>query len=184
MCYLARWDRRKRPDLFFDLVARFPQVRFVAVGQSRDPAYDRGCARPTPISRTSSSRASWTSSGSQRLSRILGRSWIVVNTAAREGLPNAFLEAAAHRCAILESRWTPTASLRGSARGSGRGRLRRRPEPGCSSATAGANGASRGYAHVRDTFELHRAVNRHLEVYGANSVGERTEENVALSGLG
>jgi glycosyltransferase involved in cell wall biosynthesis len=37
------------------------------------------------------------------LSRLLGRSWILVNTAAREGLPNAYIEAAAHRCAILSA---------------------------------------------------------------------------------
>src|SRR6185312_6099103 len=41
VCYLARWDRRKRPHLFFDLVERFPGVRFLAVGRSRDAAYDR-----------------------------------------------------------------------------------------------------------------------------------------------
>jgi hypothetical protein len=33
----------------------------------------------------------------------LGKSWILVNTAAREGLPNAFIEAAAHQCAILSA---------------------------------------------------------------------------------
>jgi glycosyltransferase involved in cell wall biosynthesis len=40
---------------------------------------------------------------SHRLSGILGESWILVNTSAREGLPNAFLEACAHRCAILSA---------------------------------------------------------------------------------
>src|SRR4029079_11879393 len=33
----------------------------------------------------------------------LNESWILVNTAVREGLPNAFLEAAAHGCAILSA---------------------------------------------------------------------------------
>ena len=32
---------------------------------------------------------------------VLGRSWILVNSSAREGLPTAFIEAAAHRCGIL-----------------------------------------------------------------------------------
>ena len=40
---------------------------------------------------------------SDDLSRILGASWIIMNTSAREGLPNSMLEAAAHRCAILSS---------------------------------------------------------------------------------
>ena len=35
------------------------------------------------------------------LSDLLGESWILVNTAEREGLPTSFLEAFAHGCAIL-----------------------------------------------------------------------------------
>jgi len=34
-------------------------------------------------------------------SEVLGRSWILVNSSLREGLPTTFVEAAAHRCAIL-----------------------------------------------------------------------------------
>jgi glycosyltransferase involved in cell wall biosynthesis len=37
------------------------------------------------------------------ISSILNESWILVNTATREGLPNAFLEALAHKCALLSS---------------------------------------------------------------------------------
>jgi len=36
VCYVARLDRRKRPELFLDLAAKFPHVRFVAAGISRD----------------------------------------------------------------------------------------------------------------------------------------------------
>ena len=36
-------------------------------------------------------------------SQILEKSWIYVNTSIRECLPVSFLEAAAHRCAILSS---------------------------------------------------------------------------------
>jgi glycosyltransferase involved in cell wall biosynthesis len=38
-----------------------------------------------------------------KLSSILSKSWVMVNTAAREGLPNSFIEAAAHGCAILSA---------------------------------------------------------------------------------
>ncbi len=38
---------------------------------------------------------------SDELTKVLSKSWILVNTSAREGLPNAFLEATANRCAIL-----------------------------------------------------------------------------------
>jgi len=36
-----------------------------------------------------------------RLFDYLSEAWVLINTAAREGLPLTFIEAAAHRCAIL-----------------------------------------------------------------------------------
>lgn len=38
---------------------------------------------------------------SSEWSNVLSKSWILVNTSLREGLPTTFIEAAAHRCAIL-----------------------------------------------------------------------------------
>jgi glycosyltransferase involved in cell wall biosynthesis len=38
---------------------------------------------------------------SDRFQEILSQSWIIVNTALREGLPRSFLEAASFKCAIL-----------------------------------------------------------------------------------
>jgi len=40
VCYLARLDRRKRPELFLDLARQFPEVRFIALGKSRNARYD------------------------------------------------------------------------------------------------------------------------------------------------
>ena len=104
MTYIARWDKRKRPWLFLDLARRFPQYRFVAVGRSEDAAYDAQLRRlyggignleiPGFVDRFSEAA---------RLQGILARSWIMVNTAAREGLPLTFLEASAYGCAILSA---------------------------------------------------------------------------------
>jgi len=103
VCFVARWDRRKRPELFFELARAFPRVRFLAAGKSRDPAYEMalrkrygGLANVEMLGFIDQFRG-------MELSRLLGRSWILVNTAAREGLPNAFIEAAAHGCAILSA---------------------------------------------------------------------------------
>lgn len=101
VCFVGRFDRRKRPELFLELARRFPQVHFVAAGASRDAAWDRH------LRDTYGGLANLELPGvvdqfaSDGLSRLLGRSWILVNTASREGLPNSFLEAAAHGCAIL-----------------------------------------------------------------------------------
>jgi hypothetical protein len=40
----------------------------------------------------------------RRLFDYLSKAWVLINTAAREGLPLTFIEAAAHRCAILSER--------------------------------------------------------------------------------
>jgi glycosyltransferase involved in cell wall biosynthesis len=172
VCYLGRWDRRKRPDLFFDLASRFPAVRFLAVGRSRDAAYDRSLRERYGQLSNLELTGFVDQFGSGELSAILGRSWIVVNTAAREGLPNAFIEAAAHRCAILSAVDPDGFASRFGARVDGgdfagglawlleRDRWRER--------------GTRGYAHVRDTFELRRAVDQHLAVYD-ELVGGRLE---------
>jgi glycosyltransferase involved in cell wall biosynthesis len=102
VCFLGRTDRRKRPELFLGLAARFPEVRFVVAGESRDPARDAALRqRFARFPNLETAGFVDACRDPVRHSEILGRSWVLVNTSAREGLPNAFLEAAAHRCAIL-----------------------------------------------------------------------------------
>jgi glycosyltransferase involved in cell wall biosynthesis len=103
VCYLARWDRRKRPELFLDLAAKFPHVRFVAFGASRDSAYERHLRTRHAGAPNLEMPGYVDQFGSRLVEDTLSASWILVNTSIREGLPNAFLEAAAHGCAILSS---------------------------------------------------------------------------------
>lgn len=101
VCYVARFDRRKRPEIFFDLARKFPRVKFIAVGKSRDGEWDsylRKKYSDTPNLEMTGFVDQFTSN---RHTEILGKSWIMVNTATREGLANSFLEASAHQCAIL-----------------------------------------------------------------------------------
>ena len=103
VCYLARWDRRKRPELFLRLAAQFPDVRFVALGSSRDPRFE-GRLRARYDALPNLEMLGYVDQfESPEVARLLSQSWILVNTSIREGLPNAFLEAAAHGCAILSS---------------------------------------------------------------------------------
>lgn len=103
VCFVGRWDRRKRPELFFELARAFPRVRFLAAGKSRDPGYE-ALLRATYRNLANVELLGFVDQFSSiDLSRLLSRSWILVNTAAREGLPNVFIEAAAHGCAILSA---------------------------------------------------------------------------------
>ena len=101
VCYLGRWDSRKRPVLFFELAARFPKVEFVAMGQGRDDKTDRRLRARYEGLPNLSLPGFVDQFSSPLFAEILGSSWILVNTALREGLPRSFLEAAGHGCAIL-----------------------------------------------------------------------------------
>lgn len=103
VCYLARLDRRKRPELFLDLVAKFPYVRFVVLGKSRDKRYEQHLRSTYERQPNVEFLGMVDQFASDTHSRTLGESWIMINTATREAMPNAFLESAAHGCAIMSA---------------------------------------------------------------------------------
>lgn len=163
VCFVSRWDKRKRPELFFELARSFPDVRFLAAGQSRNAEYDQYLRRTYGDLPNLELLGFIDQFRSNELSQLLGKSWILVNTAAREGLPNAFIEACAHGCAILSavdpdgfaSRFGYQAHDDDFAAGlhylleNDRWRTL----------------AEQGYHYVCETFSLERAINRHLEIY-------------------
>lgn len=172
VCYLGRWDRRKRPSIFLDLARHFPDVRFIAIGQSRDRKFDRDLRRRYSGLPNLEMPGHVDPFDSGRLSGLLSESWIMVNTASREGLPNAFLEAGAHGCAIL-SALDPGGFV-------SRFGVRVRDDDYAGGLAELLQGdrwrdcGERARLHVQETFELERAVDRHLAVYrevlGAHAV--------------
>jgi glycosyltransferase involved in cell wall biosynthesis len=163
VCYLARWDRRKRPELFLDLAASFPEVRFVAFGTSRDREYERQLRSRYANLHNLELPGHVDQFESDRVHQALSESWILVNTSVREGLPNAFLEAAAHGCAILSAADPDGFASRFGVRVEGddfAGGLRTLLE--------GDRWRSRGELarqYILSTFELEKAMEQHLGVY-------------------
>jgi glycosyltransferase involved in cell wall biosynthesis len=101
VCFVGRLDRRKRPDRFISLAARFPQVQFVMAGVSQDVQFDAQL-RASAASLDNLKMAGFLQQfDAPELQQLLERSWVLVNTSVREGLPNSMLEALAHRCALL-----------------------------------------------------------------------------------
>jgi glycosyltransferase involved in cell wall biosynthesis len=98
VCFLGRLDGEKRPELFFELAHRFPDVRFLAMGRAHDGGRDR-LLRERYSGITNLELVGF-KTGTEK-SEILDRSWVLVNTSVSECLPVSFLEAAAHGCAIL-----------------------------------------------------------------------------------
>jgi hypothetical protein len=98
-----------------------------------------------------------------RLGRIYEQSWVLVNTAAREGLPTVFLEAAAHRCAIL-SPLDPDGFTSRFGYHAADGDLRK----GLAfllESNRWRECGERGHEHVRAVYETGRAMDAHVEVY-------------------
>lgn len=101
--FIGRLVRRKRPEIFLDVAQRFPNVRFVVMGGGSDQSYAgemkrRGAALSNVEFTDFIDQAS-----DRRFFSNLSRAWILINTAAREGLPLTFIEAAANGCAILSA---------------------------------------------------------------------------------
>lgn len=97
-CFLARWDPQKRVELFFRLALEHPEVHFIAMGRSHDEARDREL-RDTYGGVPNLQLTGFVSE--EEKSRILGESWVLVNTSVREALPVSFLEALAHGAPII-----------------------------------------------------------------------------------
>ena len=160
---VGRWDRRKRPELFIELARSMPAIRFVAIGRSRDPAFEAELrARAAAIANLE--LAGFIDQfASEALASRFAEAWVLVNTAEREGLPTAFLEALAHGCALLAevdpggitSRFGETVAD-GEFR-AGLERLLRH--------NSWRSKGAAGRAHVAATFELDHVVDRHLALY-------------------
>jgi glycosyltransferase involved in cell wall biosynthesis len=99
VCYVGRWDARKRPQLFLELAVQFPGVKFLFGGaclndRSVDAEIRRRCSGMRNIE-----APGWLNDIER--TALLEKSWILVNTSTRECLPVSYLEAGANKCAIL-----------------------------------------------------------------------------------
>jgi glycosyltransferase involved in cell wall biosynthesis len=163
VCFVARWDRRKRPELFLELAARRPDVRFVAVGKSQDVKWDAELRRRfggLPNLEMPGFLDQFSGSG---LADLLGESWILVNTAEREGLPTSFLEAFAHGCAVL-SRVNPDNLVQRFGEVVPDDRFADGLERLLAGDAWRAKGEG-GRRYVQQHYELGNVVDRHLAIY-------------------
>jgi glycosyltransferase involved in cell wall biosynthesis len=161
--FVGRFDRRKRVERFFELAQSMPGVRFVAVGRAHEAGYDRRLRRraeritnlelPGAASRFSGpALASW-----------YERSWVLVNTSAREALPYTFLEALAYGVAVLAPFDPDRVASRFGAVVEGD-----RFEPALERLLRDDAWRARGREGalwVRGTFSEEASVRRHLELY-------------------
>jgi len=163
VCYMNRWDRRKRPDIFFELARSFPNVRFLAVGKSRDIKWENELRDRYSDLPNLEMVGFIDQFSSDRHSKILENSWVFVNTAVREALPNAFIEAAAHGCAILSS-VDPDGFASKFGYYASDDDFKKGLELLLENNLWRMQG-ERGYAYIRDVFEVNKSIDRHLRIY-------------------
>ena len=163
VCYAARLDRRKRPKLFCDLAQAFPYVKFITMGKSRDKRWESHLKQEYCHLPNLEFVGFINQFESDQHSRILEKSWIMVNTATREALPNAFIEAAAFECALL-SQVDPD----NFASAFGYHAAEDNFEEGLQFLLENNNWqklGTKGAAYIRETFELNRSIDLHLQQY-------------------
>jgi glycosyltransferase involved in cell wall biosynthesis len=182
VCFVGRLHRRKRPVLFLELAKEFPEVHFICVGGTNEREYEEELHRTYAHLPNLEMTGTIDQFQTGRLNEILEQSWVLVNTAAREGLPETFLEGAANRCAILSgvdpdgfaSRFGYYASDDGDlAKGLtfllAHDRWKPLGEAGCQ--------------FVKTVYSIEPAIERHLEAY-EHVLGARLRLNTTLAGVG
>lgn len=103
VCFIGRWDRVKRPELFLQLAEKMPDVNFIATGSAQEKEIDAGIRDKYKHIPNLEMTGFIDQFRSNRLKDILSKSWIMTNTSAKEAFPVSFEEAAAHRCAIVST---------------------------------------------------------------------------------
>ncbi len=85
-------------ELFFNLAKEHPDIDFITMGKSHDPDKDNELrARYGMLPNLT--MTGFVSEAEK--SRILSKSWALMNTSVREALPVSFLEALAHKTPII-----------------------------------------------------------------------------------
>ncbi|MBI2425248.1 MAG: glycosyltransferase family 4 protein [Candidatus Hydrogenedentes bacterium] len=164
VCFLARLDKRKRPELFFELAKANPHVDFIVIGKAHDAAWD-GELRERYGNLGNLEMLGYVNPfQSNKINEVLEKSWILVNTASREGLPAAFVEAASYRCAIL-------ATVNPDDFASEFGYFAEEPKALADGLDYLLSGdrwracGEKGYAYVHENFEESHVVQKHLDLY-------------------
>jgi glycosyltransferase involved in cell wall biosynthesis len=163
--YLARLDPRKRPEMFFELARRFPEVQFVAMGACQPHFKDRDEKLRKEYGGIPNLSLPGLVFGEEK-SRILEQSWVLVNTSWREGLPLSYVEAAGHKCALL-SGLNPddfTSQFGYWAEEDTVDEL----EKGLNCLLENDRWKAKGqlaYDYVNDVFEFEKAIDQHIAVY-------------------
>ncbi len=101
VCWVGRFDRRKRPELYIELARKFPEVSFLMVGRAEDAAWQAQLEDMAAPLHNLNLPGYLDKFDDSQFYDVYDASWVFVNTASREAHPLTFFEAAGRGCAIL-----------------------------------------------------------------------------------
>ena len=99
--WLGRLDTIKQPELCFNLARQMPHVTFNILGEAHDKLWQQHLLETYGSIKNLHFHGFNTG---ELKEKILSESWILINTSRYECLPVSFLEALAHKCALLSTR--------------------------------------------------------------------------------
>ncbi|MEO5906939.1 MAG: glycosyltransferase family 4 protein [Saprospiraceae bacterium] len=164
--YMCRIDPRKRPELTLSLAGDFPDVTFHIAGKARMPAYESDLKEKYGHFPNLHFHGFINQFEGNAHHELLSQSWIHINTSVREGLPNSFVEAAGHKCAILSQVNPDDFASKFGIHVEGEDFAK-----GLSALLTNDLWKSRGekgFEYVRDVYEVSAAIQAHEEVYHRN----------------
>jgi glycosyltransferase involved in cell wall biosynthesis len=100
-CFVGRFDRRKRPELYIELARSVPEVTFLMVGRAEDAAWQRQLEEMAAPVDNLKLLGYIDKFEDNEFYDVYDSSWVFVNTASREAHPLTFFEAAGRGCAIM-----------------------------------------------------------------------------------
>lgn len=164
VCFIGRWDAIKNPELFFELAKHFPNVKFIAAGSCRTDSERDKILREKYKNIPNLIMPGWVNDDEK--SRILEKSWIMINTSYKECLPISFIEALSYKCAILSyvnpdnfpekfGYWAKKVDIEEYSKG-----LRFLLEN-----DRWKYLGLKGYEYAKNTFEYNKVIDKHISIY-------------------
>jgi glycosyltransferase involved in cell wall biosynthesis len=103
ICWVGRWDPQKRPDMALLIARKMPDINFIMIGTASKNSKNYQEVEDY-LKKEFSQLKNLTIMGfisEEKKREIIGKSWGLLNTSIREGLPITFLEAMAEGTPII-----------------------------------------------------------------------------------